>query len=134
MRHIEKLLFEFADQYIGALNQRSHFVKQRIVFNRFATATDLSRGRSQLARDLGFAFGKAGDDRAILRHGCGVTVCILEHYWRYLGFEPVALGAVAGLQTKLLYVQHFAAMQCDKPVHRTNKAHAAPTRQFAAIR
>ena len=41
LRHREELFFKTADQHLGPLDQRSHFVEQRLVFNRLHTATDL---------------------------------------------------------------------------------------------
>ena len=130
LRHLEKLFFKGADQHIGPLDQRRDFVEQRIVFNRLDAAYAGGSGR-QLARNLGLAFGKAGDHRTVLTQRRRIGVGMRDHDGRDSGFKAMALRAVARLQAQRLQGHHLVAVQRDQAVRRPHKAHAAPARQFA---
>ena len=139
LRHVEELLFKFADQHIGALDQGGDFVQQSLVVNRTERAVRLSIhavagfgcSSLQLAHDLGASLGKAGDHGAVCFQDFVVLVGMRQHQRRDFGFKAVTLRAVAGCQAQRLDGHHHAAMQGDQAVRRAHKVHTAPAGQFA---
>ena len=73
LRHRQERGIELPEQHIGPLNQRGYLVQQRIIINRLQTL--LCSHGSKLARNLGAALGKAGDDRALLTQLLRVAIC-----------------------------------------------------------
>ena len=131
LRHVQKLFFKRADQHIGPLDQRRHFVQQRIVVNRHHAAADFCRRFGQLAGDFGLAVGKAGDDRAVDFQRGGVAVGVGKHHRIDGGFKTVAVREVASAQAQHLDRHHRAAVQRDQTMRRAHKVHAGPAGQFA---
>jgi len=116
---------------MGAFHQSRDLIEQGIVFDGSHTATHFGGSGLQLMRDVGAAFGKAGDDSAIVLQHVGVIIGMLHHQRRHLGFEPVALGAVASAQSQCLDRHHGAAVQGDQAMRGAHKVHAAPAWKLA---
>jgi len=131
LRHAQELLFKLADDHVGALDQRGHFVQQGFVFDGAGTVADLGGGSGELARDLSLALGKGGDHRAVFLQRGGVAVGVLQHHGRHGSFKTVAGGAVARRETQRLDGHHGAAMQCHQAVRGAHKVHAGPAGQLA---
>ena len=73
-----------ADEHVRPLDQAGHFVEQRVVVDRLEAGL-ACRGRVELARDLGAAFGEAGDHGALVAQLRDVAV----------GVERSTIGDVA---------------------------------------
>ena len=131
MWHVQVLGLEFANQHVGALDQRRHLVQQGIVVDGLAAATDLGCRGGELAGNLGLALGKRSDHRAVLGQRGTVAVGIRQNHGIDRCFKAVAVGAVARSETEHLDRHHGAAVQGDQAMRRTHKMHAAPAGQFA---
>ena len=133
LRHSQKLCLKAAHQYIGALYQSSHFVKQGLVFNGDHTAPYFGGCRRQLLRNVGFAFFKAGNHRTLLAQCVGIGIRMRYHHGRHLGLKPMPLRAVARLEPQRLNGHDISAMQSQQTMRRPHKAHTAPAGQLAAL-
>ena len=91
----------------------------------------LLRFGAELANHVAAALRVAGDDGAVLRQGVGVVVSILQDDGGHPGFEAVALGGVARLQTQRFDRHHGAAVQGHQAVGGAHKFDTAPAGQFA---
>ena len=129
MRHAQELLFKLADDDVGALDQRGHFVEQGFVFDGAGTVADLGGGSGQLAGNLGLALGKAGDHGAVFLQRSGVAVGVCQHHGRHGRFKAVALRAVASREAQRLHGHHGGAMQRHQAVRGAHKVHAGPAGQ-----
>ncbi len=126
MRHLQKFRLESANQHIGPLHQRGHFVQQRLVVNRAHPAADLRRCGLQLAHDVGTAFGKAGNYRAFITQLHRIAIGIAQHHRIDLGLEAMALRGVARRQSQHGNRHHLAAMQRHQSMRRTHEIHRLP--------
>ena len=131
LRHIEELFFKLADEHIGALDQRGHFVEQRVVFNGARAVACLGGGSGQLAGDFGLARGKAGNHGAVALQHFGVLVGVRHHHRAHQGFKTVALRGATGAQAQRLDGHHGRAVQRDQAVRGAHKVNAAPAGQLA---
>ena len=131
LRHVEELLFKRADEHIGPLDQRRHFVEQGLVIDRLAAPADLGRGRGQLARDLGATTFERSDHRTVLGQRVGIAVGILQDHRIHGRLEAVAMGGRASGQTQRLDGHHGRTVHRHQPVGRAHKLHAAPAGQLA---
>ena len=87
-RHVEELRLELAQQHVGPLDQRSHFIEQRVVVDRLEL--ELIGRVLQLTHDLGTPMRESRDHRALLLQLLNVVIGMLHTDRLDTGFEAVA--------------------------------------------
>ena len=133
LRHVQKLLLELAHQHVGALDQRSHLIQQRIVFNRVqAVVQGFGRGL-ELAGDFAAAFVKTGNDAAFFAQVNGVIIRTGKLNGIACGLKPVPVGGTAGLEPQHTHRHYGFPMQRHQPMCRPHELHAAPAGQFTPL-
>ena len=127
MRHFEECRLELAQQHVGPLDQRRHFVEQRLVLDR-SRVTGLGGNLRELARNVRAPVFEAGDDGAIARERRGVAVGIGDAHRIDRGLEAVAVRRVAGLQSQHFDRHHLQAVQASSEcAGRTNFTSVQPS-------
>ena len=123
-RHRQEGRVEAAQQHLGSLDQRGHFVEQGIVVDRGQPF--LRRSALQLARDFTAPLRKAGPYRALARELLRVVVGVLHDDRVRLGFEAVAARRAPGAQAECVDRYYVGPMQRHQAVRRAYEADAGP--------
>ena len=127
LRHVEELRLELADQHVGALDQRGHFVEQRVVLDRLRRRRRPSpRPRPAGARSRRGASSKLAMTAPSCRQRGGVAVGVAKRHLGSARLEAVAVRAAAGLQAQRLDRHHVAAVQRHQRHARAHELHVAP--------
>ena len=124
LRHREELLLEAAQQHIGTLDERRHFLEQRVVVDRSEAL--FLRLLLQLARDLLLARGKRRDHGAVLFELLRVGVGRANVDARRLALEAMAHGRATRDEPKRANGHDLAAVQRHESVRWPHELDAGP--------
>ena len=124
LRHVQKLGFELAQQDVGPLDQRGHFVEQRRVIDRREAL--FGRRGLKLARDLAVAGLKTGHHCPLRFKLVRVVIGVLQHHRVDRGLEPVASRLAARLQAERAHRHHVGTVQRHQTVRRADELNRGP--------